>query len=178
MRITGGELKGRIIHEPHSRTTHPMAEKIRTAIFNVLGDVEGLPFLDAFAGSGAISLEAVSRGASQVLAIEKDKSAHEVIQRNIDDLELANVMHAVRANAAGWSNNNEDKQFDIVILAPPYDNLQEKLVAHLAQQHTKTNGLAVLDWPGKKQPLALDGFKELVSKTYGDAQLVFYRKRS
>ena len=153
-----------------------MAEKIRGALFNVLGDIEGLEVLDAFAGSGAVSFEAVSRGARHVLAIEKDKSAHSVISRSIKDLGVRDIMHAVRANAAGWSKLNEDKQFDIVILAPPYDNLQEKLVANLAKFHTKAGGLAVLDWPGKQEPLALERFEELTVKKYGDAQLVFYRK--
>lgn len=176
MRIVAGTLKGRQLHEPHSRGTHPMAEKVRGALFNVLGDVEGLTFLDAFAGSGALAFEAVSRGAAKVVAIEKDRSAHSVIDKNVSELRLKDRVDAVRANAGGWSIHNMEKQFDIVILAPPYGNLQESLLRTLAKRHVKSGGILVLDWPGKIEVPEFEGLKQVSTKAYGDAQLVFYRK--
>ena len=68
MRIIAGTLKGQQFQTPHSHKTHPMGDKIRGALFNVLGDIEGLSFLDAFSGSGALAFEAASRGAASVLA--------------------------------------------------------------------------------------------------------------
>lgn len=176
MRVISGWLKGHHFYEPHSKSTHPMSDKVRGALFNALGDIEGLTFLDAFAGSGALAFEAASRGAANIVAIEKDRSSHSVIDRNIKELKLGNIVRAVRANAGGWSIHNMEKKFDIVILAPPYDNLQLNLLKTLAKRHVKAGGLMVLDWPGKEEIPEFDGLEAVTDKNYGDAQLVFYRK--
>ena len=88
MRIVSGQLKGQQFQSPHGHRTHPMAEKVRGALFNILGDIEGLTFLDAFAGSGALAFEAASRAAASVTAIDKDSSAHQIIEHNLKDLHL------------------------------------------------------------------------------------------
>jgi len=155
-----------------------MADKIRGALFNVLGDIEGLTFLDAFAGSGALALEAASRGAKSVIAIDKDSSAHKVIEQNVEELDLKKTVHVSRAKAGGWSIHNMEKRFDIVLLAPPYDDLQEESLKILAKRHVKRGGLLVLDWPGKTATPSFDNFEIAAQKNYGDAQLVFYRKVS
>lgn len=176
MRIVSGIFKGRTLHEPHARGTHPMAEKVRGALFNVLGDIEGLTFLDAFAGSGALAFEAVSRGAGRVVAIEKDRAAHAIIEKNAKELQLGrDRVHVIKANAGGWSIHNMEKKFDVVVLAPPYGDLQETLLKTLAKRHTKKGGLLILDWPGKKEAPEFAGMKQVEQKNYGDAQLVFYR---
>src|SRR4051794_1002965 len=102
MRIIAGTLKGRIFQESHGHRTHPMSDKVRGALFNTLGDIEGLTFLDAFAGSGALSFEAASRGAKNVIAIDKDSSAHFVIEKNVKELGLQKHVHVSRANTGGW----------------------------------------------------------------------------
>ncbi len=175
MRIIAGSLGGRTFDTPKGHRTHPMSDKVRGGLFNALGDIEGLTFLDAFAGSGGLSLEAVSRGAKSVIAIDVDKQAHRTITENILKLDVADKIEAIRANASGWSDNNPDKKFNIVIAAPPYDDLQPQLVEKLTK-HVSESGLYVLDWPGKLEPPSLDGFGILVAKKYGDAQIVFYRK--
>jgi len=175
MRIIAGTLKNRELKTPHGRKTHPMSEKARGGLFNVLGDVEGLTFLDAFAGSGGLAFEAASRGAGEVIAIEKDRAAHSIIDQNLADLKLPNV-HVVRANANGWSIHNMEKQFDIVLLDPPYDDLQTNLITTLIKRHVKKNGLAVLSWPGKTAIPDFDQTEVAATKNYGDNQLVFYRK--
>src|SRR3954451_4433743 len=119
MRIIAGHLKGRLIQTPHGHKTHPMSDKMRGALFNVLGDIEGLTFLDAFAGSGALVFEAASRGAKSVTAIDRDTSAHKVLEQNAKDLGLKSVK-VVRANTGGWSIHNAEKSFDILLLDPPY----------------------------------------------------------
>lgn len=174
MRIIAGSLKGHEFKSPHGHKTHPMSDKIRGALFNVLGDVEGLTFLDTFAGSGALAFEAVSRGAKSVVAIDQDKDAHRALDENIKTLNLDNVK-VIHANASGWSENNQDMQFDIVLLDPPYDNLQINLLEKLADRHVKSGGLAVVSCGGKMEPPDL-GLEIVTQKDYGDAQLVFYRK--
>jgi len=178
MRIIAGSLKGRVFAEPHGHKTHPMSEKIRGALFNALGDIEGLAVLDAFAGSGALSLEAASRGAAKVTAIDKDRAAHSVIEKNIEELGLKKVVHVSRANTSGWSIHNMEKKFDILLLDPPYEELQINLMQRLINRHVKKNGLAVLSYPGKEVFPAFERVEVVASKDYGDAQLVFYRKSS
>jgi len=175
MRIIGGSLGGRHIDSPKGHRTHPMGDKIRGGLFNALGDISGLTVLDAFAGSGALSLEAISRGASNVVAIDIDKSAHTTLSKNAKALGVDDKVKAIRANASGWSDNNPDDIFDLVFSAPPYDSLQLSVVEKLTR-HTKDGGLYILDWPGNLVPPNLQELTQIKQLSYGDAQLVFYRK--
>ena len=88
MRIVSGALGGRTFDAPRGHRTHPMSDKIRGALFNMLGDIEGLQVADLYSGTGAISFEAISRGASNTIAIEADKVAYATIKKNIDQLNL------------------------------------------------------------------------------------------
>ena len=89
MRVIAGTLGGRNFSSPHTRRTHPMSEKARGALFNALGDIHGLSVLDAFAGSGACSIEAVSRGVqTKSMAIDIDPEAVKTIAENIRSLDL------------------------------------------------------------------------------------------
>ncbi|MBW3568954.1 RsmD family RNA methyltransferase [Candidatus Parcubacteria bacterium] len=177
MRIIAGKLGGRNFEGPKGHRTHPMSEKARGGLFSALGDIEGLTIFDAFAGSGALSFEAVSRGAKHAAAVDIDKGAIESIKKSIKQLRLGDEVKAIRANASGWSDNNPDTLFDIVLAAPPYDNLQLSLIQKLVK-HTKPGGLYVLDWPGNLEVPSLQHAEKLKAKKYGDAQLVFYRKIS
>src|SRR5665213_4294431 len=128
MRIIAGSLGGRQFSSPRSNRTHPMSDKARGGLFNALGDINGLTILDAFAGSGALSFEAISRGAESVIAVDIDKNAYQAIQESITSLDLKDKVKVIRANISGWSDNNPDLLFDIVISTPPYDDLQPKIV--------------------------------------------------
>lgn len=177
MRIIAGNLKGHTIHEPHGHKSHPMSEKIRGALFNTLGDISGLVLLDAFAGSGALAFEAASRGASSVVAVEKDRAAHSIIERNAKELNTGKQVKIVRANTGGWSIHNMEKKFDIVLLDPPYSDLQTNLLQTLIKRHVKKNGLAVLSYPSHTLPPGFEQVEVIADKQYGDSQLVFYRKK-
>lgn len=174
MRIVAGRLGGRIFESPRTHRTHPMSEKARGAIFNALGDVAGLSVLDAYAGSGALAIEAISRGAASVLAIDIDVEAVKTIARNVAALKLDDAITVRRKNISGWSRNNTDKQFDIVLADPPYDDIRpdviERLTAHVIQ-----DGVFVLSWPTSEAVRAFDGFEVVSNKQLGDIQLVFYR---
>src|SRR4051812_19053547 len=100
-----------------------MSDKVRGAIFGVLGDVKGLTVLDAFAGSGALAFEAISRGAKSAVAIEVDKTAHAVIEKNIQALGIEDRVKAVRAFANAWSTRHQSELFDLIFLDPPYDKI-------------------------------------------------------
>lgn len=173
MKIIAGRLGGRLFDNPKGNRTHPMSDKARGALFNMLGNIEGATVLDAFAGTGALSFEAISRGAIYATAIDADKRAFFTIQTNIKKLGLEEYCKATRANVSSWSDKNPDKTFSIVIAAPPYDHLQSQIVEKLTK-HVTPKGRFILDWPGKAEPLQLEGFTIFRQKRYGDAQLVIY----
>lgn len=174
MRIIAGKLGGRIFDSPGTFRTHPMSDKARGALFNILGDIEGLSVLDAFAGSGALSLEAISRGAASAIAIESDRQAQRVIAQNITTLGLDNQIKLIKATANAWLQTNPDAMFDIVLCDPPYNDLQISLIKRLAKA-VASDGTFVLSWPGSVEPPVLNDLSQVERRSYGDAQLVFYQ---
>lgn len=154
-----------------------MSDKIRGAIFNMLGDIEGLTVLDTFAGSGAIGFEAISRGASKALMVEIDKGAFLTIKQNIDSLEIAEQVSAVMGNIKGWSNNHLEQQFDIVICDPPYDAVLEILI-HKIARHVHVGGILVVSWPSSEPIPEIPDMEMLRHKTYGNATLIIYKAQS
>jgi len=177
MRVIAGWLGGRNFESPHGHRTHPMSEKIRGAIFGALGDIKGLTVLDAFSGSGALAIEAISRGASNAVAIEVDKGAHAIIEKNLQALGVEDRVKAVRAFTGAWSTRNQAQLFDLIFVDPPYDTIPYRDLKNLPR-HLKSGGTLVLSWPGNMQGLKFDGLAPVQTKEYGDAQLVFYQKIS
>lgn len=175
MRIIAGRLGGRSFESPHSHRTHPMADKVRGALFNALGDIEGLTVLDGFAGTGALAFEALSRGAASALLLENDRPAQRSISANIAALNLGSRARLIMANCSGWSERNPDERFDLVLADPPFDNLQVTALTKLTAHVRQPDGLFVLNWPGKHAPPSFESFTIVDQKTYGDTQLVFYR---
>lgn len=173
MRIISGSLKGRSFDSPAGHRTHPMSEKARGAIFNILGDIEGLTLWDAFAGSGAIGFEAVSRGAKSVLLTDISKSAHTAMKRNVEVLNIENQVKVTRANASGWSDNNPSAKFNIIVCDPPHDDLQPAILAKLTR-HIKNGGIYVLSVPPNAD-VELPGLELVASKDYGDLVLRFHK---
>ena len=172
MRIIAGKLGGRIFNSPKGHRTHPMSDKMRGAMFNILGDISGQSVLDAFAGSGALSFEALSRRAGKVIAVERDRRAQETILENMAILGVGEEMQLVRANAKSWLNKNH-QNFDVILLDPPYDVPQEDLL-ELIGKRLKSEGTLILSWP-KDRRLPLFEQKLIASKHYGDGNLHVYR---
>jgi 16S rRNA (guanine966-N2)-methyltransferase len=175
MRVIAGSLGGRNFNASHGFRTHPMSEKMRGALFNALGDISGMTVLDAFAGTGALSIESISRGAASAMAIELDGEAFNTVLQNIAVLELTDKMQALRKNISGWSRNHKELQYDIVLCDPPYNDIRPNVLQYLAE-NVKTSGVYVLSWPGKEPIREFKGLSLLSNSSYGDSQLVFYRK--
>jgi 16S rRNA (guanine966-N2)-methyltransferase len=176
MRIIAGQLKGLAFASPHGRRTHPMSEKVRGALFNSLGDIAGLTALDAFAGSGALAFEALSRGAQQATLLEKDVPAQRAVAENIAALHVQRQAKLIRAAANAWLQTT-DTAFDLVLLDPPYDDLQPQLLLKLARR-AKTGGLVVVSLPPRTDWSPGEGYQLAADHDYGDARLVFYRRIS
>lgn len=175
MRVVAGSLGGRQFASPRGHRTHPMSEKGRGALFNALGDITGLTVLDAFSGSGALSIEAISRGARSATAIELDKEAVRTISDNLRQLDIEDKVTLLRRNVKGWSRNNQQREFDIVLADPPYDDIRPDVLAGLTT-HLTADAILVISWPGKEPPREFPGVTIISAKNYGDAQLVFYRR--
>lgn len=183
MRIIAGRLGGRLLQSPHNNITHPMSEKIRGAIFNTLGDISGLTFFDPFAGTGACSFEALSRGVAHATLIESNTDSFKTIMLNAKDVRLEDNITAIRGNCSGWSNNNKSTLFDIVLSDPPYKIKDINIaLAFKMAHHCKLGGIFVLSVPpSQKDTVELRASQqpklEFIShKTYGDASIWFYRK--
>lgn len=174
MRIISGKFGGQTIKPPKGHKTHPMNEKGRGALFNALGDIEGLTVLDAFAGSGAIGIEAISRGAKFALMIDESKQAQLAIADNIKATQVTKQTKLVKASANAWLSTTND-QFDLVVLDPPFEKLQKPLLKQLSER-TKPGGLAIFSLPPNEFVDLDECFENLQTKKYGDNQLVFYRR--
>lgn len=124
MRIISGLYKGRELKSPRSDKTHPMGERERLALFNMLGDVSGQTVLDLYAGTGALGIEALSRGAKSTTFVEKDPATCQIIKENLGDLNGEVVCADVK-------NFVVDEPFDLVFLDPPYDKYDKSLVEQL-----------------------------------------------
>ena len=174
LRIIAGKLGGRTIAAPSGRRTHPMGERVRGSLFNIVGDLTDAVVLDAFAGSGALGFEALSRGAKSVLFIEKDKLAQNIITQNIANLRVGETAKLVRSTVTAWDETSDDKQFDFILADPPYHDMQLSTVSRLAK-YLKPNGLMVLSYPGRESAPTVNGVVVVDNRSYGDAALAFYR---
>ena len=176
MRVIAGTLKGRQFASPHGNRTHPMSEKVRGGLFNALGDISGLEVLDAFAGSGALSFEAISRGAATVTAVDIDKNAHTALLENVAALQLEEQVQVVRANVVGWLFRNSELRYDLIFADPPYDAIRDRTLDKLATR-AREGGLIVYSLPPNDRfKLPADTYEKVALKSYGDATLVFYRR--
>lgn len=175
MRVIAGRLGGRIFESPRTHRTHPMSEKARGAIFNALGDVQGLTVLDAYAGSGAIGIEAVSRGAKHATLIDVDTEVIKTIASNVKSLGIEDDCTVLRKNISGWSRNNQAKKYNVVVADPPYTDIRPDVIERLAV-HVDTDGILVLSWPKSETIRELETLTKVAHKPLGDIQLVFYKK--
>lgn len=175
MRIVAGNLGGRRFESPGTSKTHPMSDKMRGALFNILGDIDGLTVLDAFSGSGALAFEAVSRGADSAVMVEQDKAAQRIITQNIESLGIEQSAKLVRAAVGAWLLSSEGQSFDLVLCDPPYSDPQLGLITQLATR-VNIQGLLVLSLQASQDPPELPDCELLERRTYGDGSLAFYRK--
>lgn len=176
LRVIAGSLGGRLFDAPDTHATHPMGERIRGSLFNILGDISDKTILDPFGGSGALSFEAVSRGAKNALVLERDKRAQKVIARNIEDLGLQDKVRLLKMPTHSWMQNNPNQKFDLILADPPYDNMQLSTVQQLVQ-HLNPNGLMVLSYSGRGLAPTVNGVVVVDNRNYGDAALAFYQQR-
>jgi 16S rRNA (guanine966-N2)-methyltransferase len=184
MRIVGGQFKGRAITAPAGRDTRPTGDRAREAVFNILAHapwatgIEGRRVLDLFAGSGALGLEAMSRGAAFALFVETEAAARGAIRDNIEALGLFGNTRIHRRDATdlGLKPAGLGEPFDLVFLDPPYHKgLGERAVAGLSKGGWITaDALVIFECAADETP-ATPGFETLDTRDYGAAKVLFLR---
>lgn len=178
LRIISGQYGGRKIEGPSADNdrTHPMSERIRNALFNSLGEsIEGKTVLDAFAGTGAVGLEALSRGAKNATFVERDRIAQKILAKNITSLDAQTRSQIVRTSVHNWIETAQPPLFDIIFVDPPFDDPQLSTVSELFNL-LQINGLMVLSHPGKGEAPTRFGIVVVDNRSYGNASLTFYRR--
>jgi 16S rRNA (guanine966-N2)-methyltransferase len=175
MRIIAGSRKGARIFAPKSRETRPTGDRVREATFNLVGPVDGMRVLDLFAGSGAMGLEALSRGAASATFVESDRAAAETIVRNLEKLALpgATVLRedAARKVAADAASG---RRYDLVLIDPPYGDLPGLLptLSAYLPAIVEPDGLVVVESTAREEPeLALP---KRTSRRYGSARVTLF----
>lgn len=174
MRIVSGQYGGRVIAAPKTAGTRPMTDKVRAALFDSLGDIEGLRVLDAYAGSGALGFEALSRGAAQVDAIESARSPIQAIHSNIKVLNVGWSYSLHQTTVEGWLARTPEATYDLILADPPYDQLRSDILEKLGGLLTD-NGVLVVSH-GARQPVGmLSGLNQISMRTYGDSGITVYK---
>ena len=135
MKITGGFLKNHSLQSPKGLSTRPTSEKLRQAVFNICqNQVETAHFLDLFAGTGAMGIEALSRGAQSATFIESNRSAIKSIRDNLNNLDLSPLATVLAGDVLTWLKKLQGKTFDLIYVDPPYEkNLHEKTLLLIDQ---------------------------------------------
>lgn len=177
MRIVSGKYGGREVAAPRSNKTRPITDKDREALFNILGDIEDLRILDAYAGSGVLGLEALSRGASFVDAIEVAKGPGQTIVQNVKNLEVKDSYKLYHEKVRHWAANNQHMvgQYNIVLADPPFDEFDSEAINNLGP-YVASGGMLVLKHSAKETAPTVESLNLLESRAYGDTILSFYRK--
>jgi len=182
VRVVGGKLRSRPIAGPKSQAVRPTSDRLREALFNILthaysDPVAGARVLDLFAGTGALGIEAISRGAAFALFIDNGAEARALLRNNVETLALGGVSKVYRRDATDLGPAHPMQPFSLAFLDPPYGKgLAEKALASLRDGGWLAPGaLVVVEEAEAAAFVAPDGFEELERRAYDDTEFVFLR---
>lgn len=170
VRIASGKYRGKVLKTPGG-ATHPMGSREKLALFNmVAGHLPGALVLDAFAGSGALGLEALSRGADSVVFVEKSAAVARIIKENVANLGMQNFCEVFVSDIATFQSEGK---FDVILADPPYDNFEAEKLESLPGFLTE-NGVLVLSHPGEAPELP--GLELRKTHKYAGAKISVYSR--
>jgi 16S rRNA (guanine966-N2)-methyltransferase len=173
VRIVAGSCRGAKIFAPKGLDTRPTSDRVREAVFNLVGPVDGASALDLYAGSGAMGLEALSRGAASVVFVESDRDACRTIERNLEKLSLRGAEVACRDVLRFLAA--ERRRFDLILVDPPYDVVESvavRLATYLPAVLAES-GLVVLESSSRLEP-ELPPLALRTSRRYGSARVSLF----
>ena len=183
MRIVGGRFRGRALAAPGDARTRPTSDRVREAVFNILAhgipdlEIEGARVLDLFAGTGALGLEALSRGAAFALFIDDAAEARALLRENVAALGLGGVTRIFRRDARNLGMAHPVEPFSLAFLDPPYGQglATAALNSARAGGWLTPDALIVVEEATKAQFTAPEGFREIDRRRYDDTEFVFLR---
>ena len=183
MRVISGQAKGRKLRAVPGAGTRPITDRVKQALFDILaGEVVGACFLDLFAGTGSVGIEALSRGAQWAVFVERSPAAVRVIRHNLETTQLADRARVVRADVFAFLTQPraEEAPFDLIYVAPP--QYQDLWAATLRALDVEDNPLLAPDslimvqiYPKEYKALSLDWLELVDQRDYGSTRLCFYR---
>lgn len=190
IRLISGIFKNHKIISPNSRQTHPMSERARNAIFNsIQAEIQDAEVLDAFAGTGALGLEAISRGAKKVIFIEKNRLAQKILSENlkiVEKNEKAGEVKLIRSSVFNWLNSSESRlewgdllenlTFDVIFADPPYYDPQFSTIKKLSKR-LKSGGILILSQPKEIENFEMENLTLISEKKYSGAKILFFRSK-
>jgi 16S rRNA (guanine966-N2)-methyltransferase len=174
VRIIAGTHRGHTIYAPRGRATRPTSDRVRENVFNFLGPVDGATVLDLYAGSGALGLEALSRGAERVVFVESDREAVRAIERNLDKLQLSGTVLRQDVATALAAETGAGRKYDLVLVDPPYEmytEIEPQLARYLPRL-LADDGVVVVETDARTEP-ALP-LELRTSRVYGAARVTVY----
>ena len=177
MRIVGGNLRGRVLRAPGGAATRPTSEKVREAVFNILGSVAGDRVLDLFAGSGALGIEALSRGATHATFVDAARPAVTAIRSNLRELALEDRATVVPGDAVGFAARHQpEAPWRLVFVDPPYrSDLATRAVLALPCKHLSTEAMVVIEHDRRNAPPdTLGSLLRTDQRRYGDTLISFF----
>src|SRR6187399_1086094 len=182
MRVVGGRLKGRNLASPSSRDIRPTADRLRESLFNILihaydDPIEEARVLDLFAGTGALGVEAVSRGAKFALFVDNGAEARALLRNNVEALGLGGATKVYRRDATRLGPAHPMEPYSLAFLDPPYGKgLAERALTSAHDGGWLTpDALIVVEEAADTDFTAPDGFEEIERREYGDTQVVFLK---
>lgn len=180
MRIVGGIYRSRTLLAPKGMETRPTLDQVREALFNILqGRIDGTDVLDLYGGSGALALEAVSRGAASAVICDQNRDAAAVIRKNVETLSCQDQVTVLQMkdSSALTYLENDHKSFDLVFLDPPYRMDVTDVLNRIAGNGLlRPGGVIVWEHAAQKEAQEIPGLSLLSTRKYRDICLTFYKK--
>jgi 16S rRNA (guanine(966)-N(2))-methyltransferase RsmD len=175
MRVIAGRLKGRRLKPPTWDGLRPTSDKLRETLFNILAPrIDGARVIDAYAGTGAIGIEAISRGAAHVTFVEQDRRAVALLEANLAACRVEGGYTIHRGDAAVVLPGLGSNAFDLILLDPPYDIMTMIPVLDASGRALASGGLVVLEHATRREPEPVASLQPVRHVTSGDSTLTFF----
>lgn len=180
MKIIAGRLKGRKLKAPKGLATRPVLARVREAIFNVLGNIEGVRVLDLYAGTGAVGIEALSRGARSLVAVDRGYKQCCVIRENLSTTGMDAVVMRSNVKTALEKLHNNGSVFDFIFADPPYESgIAQKTVVSVFNKGLLSDSgvMALTVHRSEELPSEEDNYEMIFDRPYGETRLVIYKMK-
>lgn len=182
LRVIGGKARGRRLRAVPGESTRPITDRTKESLFNIIGaDIENATFLDLFAGTGSVGIEALSRGAAFVLFVDNNQNAIQTIRANLASTNLTLGSQIIKIDAFKLLEDEPRQSFDYIYIAPPqYKNLWKRALLSLDARPdwiTPDGWIIVQIHPIEFEQVELKNLVEFDRRKYGSTLLVFYEKR-